>query len=166
MGDERLFSKEINLETNKQDNKAQAGKYKLKQPYQTPKLTRYGSIEELTLIKPGPSTISDRNLKEHFAPVDTQAILDRVAAMPIETWNYKFQDPAIRHIGPMAQDFAAAFAVGDSDKTIHMLDANGVSLAAIQALYAIIQQRDDEIASLRADIEQLKQAIYGNDLSA
>lgn len=57
---------------------------------------------------------SDRNVKEHFAPVDVQQILETVATLPITSWNYKEENSSVRHIGPMAQDFAAAFGVGDS----------------------------------------------------
>ena len=52
--------------------------------------------------------VSDHDAKENFGPVDGRHILARLAAIPIETWNYKGQDPGILHIGPMAQDFAAA----------------------------------------------------------
>ena len=52
----------------------------------------------------------------------------------MQTWNLKSQDPAIRHIGPMAQDFYAAFNVGEDDKHINSVDADGVALAAIQGL--------------------------------
>ena len=54
--------------------------------------------------------------------------------MPITTWNYRTQDPHIRHIGPMAQDFMAAFQVGEDDRHITTIDPDGVALAGIQAL--------------------------------
>ena len=52
----------------------------------------------------------------------------------IETWSYKTQSDAIRHIGPTAQDFRAAFGLGESERHISSVDAEGVSLAAVQAL--------------------------------
>lgn len=55
---------------------------------------------------------------------------------------------AVRHIGPMAQDFQHAFAVGADDKHIAVLDADGVALAAIQALYAMVRDRDRRLAAL------------------
>ena len=58
------------------------------------------------------TSMSDRNAKENFAPVDTQALLAKLTALPLSTWNYKSQNPAVRHVGPMAQDFKAAFKVG------------------------------------------------------
>jgi hypothetical protein len=99
------------------------------------------------------SSISDRAAKTGFAPVDTRALLERVAALPITTWSYRSQDPAIRHIGPMAQDFAAAFGVGEDDRHITSVDADGVALAAIQGLYSRLR---DEIARLERQIEELR----------
>lgn len=75
----------------------------------------------------GMGSISDRNLKENFAPVDSQDILARINRLPISTWNYKFDDTAVRHLGPMAQDFAAAFGVGNDDRHINSIDEGGVS---------------------------------------
>lgn len=105
---------------------------------------------------------SDRAVKEHLAPVDGQTVLERVASLPITTWNYKGEDPDIRHIGPMAQDFAAVFNVGDSDRSIHAVDANGVALAAIQGLYKTLQEKDAQIAALQTDVNHLKQSLATN----
>jgi len=58
----------------------------------------------------------------------------------METWNYKAQDPSIRHIGPMAQDFYGAFSYGEDNKYINTLDADGVALAAIQGLYEVVKE--------------------------
>ena len=66
-------------------------------------------------------SVSDRNAKENFQPVDPRAVLDKVAALPLSEWNYK-QDTSTRHIGPMAQDFYAAFHVGPDDKHITTVD--------------------------------------------
>jgi hypothetical protein len=86
---------------------------------------------------------SDHALKANFATVDPTDMLERVRDLRISTWNYTFDDPSIRHIRPMAQDFAAAFGVGADDRHIHPIDAQGVALAAIQGL-------GNEIESLRA----------------
>jgi hypothetical protein len=83
-----------------------------------------------------PICFSDRALKTNFATVDPGDMLQRVRELPIATWNYTSDDPAIRHIGPMAQDFAALFGVGADDRHIHPLDGQGVALAAIQGLGA------------------------------
>jgi hypothetical protein len=102
--------------------------------------------------------LSDRNLKNNFAAVDPQAILERVARLPIESWNYTSQGEGIRHIGPMAQDFYQAFNVGEDDRHINMVDANGVVLAAIQALYGMVQEKDRQIEELAKELEAIKGA--------
>ena len=61
--------------------------------------------------------------------------MEKLASLPISTWNYKSDPPSVRHLGPMAQDFAAAFGLGGDDRVINLLDANGVLMVAVQALY-------------------------------
>ncbi|HEX7653611.1 MAG TPA: hypothetical protein VF607_08895, partial [Verrucomicrobiae bacterium] len=56
-------------------------------------------------------------------------------------WSYK-KDTGVRHLGPMAQDFHAAFAVGSDERHIASLDEDGVALAAIQGLN---QKWEDQI---------------------
>ncbi|BAY12573.1 tail fiber domain-containing protein [Calothrix sp. NIES-2098] len=102
---------------------------------------------------------SDRNVKEEVAEVDVHAILKGIANLPIATWKYKNQDETIRHIGPMAQDFAATFNVGESDRFIEVVDANGVALAAIQALYQKLQAQDTQINNLNHQISEIKQLL-------
>jgi trimeric autotransporter adhesin len=94
-------------------------------------------------------TFSDRGMKENFAPVNADELLRRLVRVPIDTWNYKAQPRTIRHIGPTAQDFRAAFSVGEDDRHITTVDADGVALAAIQGLYAMLQEKDAEIRALR-----------------
>ena len=83
-------------------------------------------------------------------PVDGYEILEKLAALPISTWNYKSDPPSVRHLGPMAQDFMAAFGLGDDDKVINTVDANGVVMVAIQALHRRIEALEAEIARLTA----------------
>ena len=79
----------------------------------------------------------------------------RLADISVESWNYKFQSPTVRHIGPMAQDFAAAFGVGEDDKHINMVDAFGVALASIQALYEMVKEKDAKIIALERRLKEL-----------
>jgi hypothetical protein len=95
---------------------------------------------------------SDRDVKETFESTDPLLILQRLSDLPIQKWNYKWDDPSVRHIGPMAQDFAAAFGVGEDDKHIHPVDAQGVAFAAIQALYKIAKQSEEQTQSLRTQL--------------
>lgn len=90
---------------------------------------------------------SDVNLKTGFGAVDPDAILERLTALPISTWSYKTEAP-VKHIGPMAQDFMAAFGVGGSDRAIAKVDADGVAFAAIQALHARLEALEARNAKL------------------
>jgi hypothetical protein len=101
---------------------------------------------------------SDRNAKENFEPVDSRALLDKVAAMPISHWNFK-GDTATPHLGPMAQDFHAAFGLGTDDKHIATVDADGVALAAIQGLNQKLDETRAENAELKQRLEKLEQLI-------
>lgn len=100
---------------------------------------------------------SDRNLKKNFSDVDHGEVLCKVLEMPVTTWQYKKAEGEQRHMGPMAQDFYAAFQLGASDKTISTADSLGVSLAAIKGLNGkvtqLVEQKDEQIAELQ---EQLR----------
>ena len=78
--------------------------------------------------------------------------------MSIQKWNYK-DDAKVRHIGPMAQDFYAAFGVGPDEKHIAMVDADGVALAAIQGLHEIVQEKEAAIEALRRENQSLGQRL-------
>jgi hypothetical protein len=100
--------------------------------------------------------VSDRALKTNFGTVDPTDMLARVRELPISTWNYTSDDAAVRHIGPMAQDFAALFGVGADDRHIHPLDGQGVALAAIQAIAGELARLQDENARLAERIERME----------
>jgi hypothetical protein len=102
---------------------------------------------------------SDRNEKKNLSPVDPREVLERVSALGIARWNYKSEADSTQHVGPMAQDFHAAFGLGDSDKSIATIDADGVALAAIQGLYQIVQEKDCDIEELRAEIDRLEALV-------
>ena len=105
---------------------------------------------------------SDRNAKENFAAIAPGEVLEKVAALPISRWNFK-GDSATEHLGPMAQDFHAAFGLGRDDKTIATVDADGVALAAIQGLNEKLKtelaRRDAENAELKARLERLERLL-------
>jgi hypothetical protein len=105
---------------------------------------------------------SDRNLKENFRDVDGDEVLRKLAAMPITTWNYRKESNRTRHLGPMAQDFFAAFALGDSDRSISTVDEGGVALAAAKALNARVNALEQENADLRQRLERLEKILLDN----
>jgi len=100
------------------------------------------------------SCTSDRNAKANIEPIDSRAILNEVVQMPITSWVYK--GTTTRHIGPMAQDFFAAFGVGENDKTITNVDADGVALAAIQGLNQQLEEKERQIADLQQEVNNLQ----------
>jgi hypothetical protein len=91
--------------------------------------------------------------------VDSQDVLAKVSALPLSTWNYRSQNPEVRHIGPMAQDFRAAFNVGENETGISAVDADGVALAAIQGLNQKLDASRAENAELKERVAQLEQAV-------
>lgn len=92
---------------------------------------------------------SDRNLKEDFAPVDADAILEKVAALPVQFWRFKSEQERVRHVGPTAQDFRSAFNLGQHETAIATVDADGIALAAIQALV----RRNEELRTMNNDLK-------------
>ena len=65
----------------------------------------------------------------------------------------------MRHIGPTAQDFRAAFNLGIDDKHIATVDADGVALASILALYQLVQEKDRQIEQLQTRVTHLERAV-------
>ena len=99
---------------------------------------------------------SDVNRKENLSPVDRKKILNEVAALPISEW--QFMGETTRHLGPMAQDFYATFGLGDSETTIASVDADGVALAAIQALKAENDTLKKRLELLEVRLASLEQS--------
>ncbi|MCC6823360.1 MAG: tail fiber domain-containing protein [Verrucomicrobia subdivision 3 bacterium] len=102
---------------------------------------------------------SDRNTKENLTPVNPSEILERVASLPVQGWNYKVEGPEVRHIGPMAQDFYAAFGTGHDDKHLAALDSAGVALAAIQGLNQKLEASQRENSALQERVEKLEKLL-------
>jgi hypothetical protein len=85
-------------------------------------------------------SLSDAAAKAGFASVDGNQILKQLTSIPINTWYYRGQNQSIRHIGPTAEDFRAAFHLGQDGHYISTVDEEGIALAAIQELYRIVHQ--------------------------
>jgi len=83
-------------------------------------------------------------------------ILEKLASLPISEWSYVWDGPTVRHLGPMAQDFFAAFGLDDDDTRINLLDANGVTMISIQALYRRLAALEAEVADLRRQALKVK----------
>jgi trimeric autotransporter adhesin len=126
-------------------------------------------------LAPGSGTwgsLSDRNAKTGIVALDEDSILAKVVALPIDAWQYK-SEAGVRHVGPMAQDFYAAFGVGEDDRHITSIDEDGIALAAIKALHREhqrlsaafnrsqdSQRRDDaRLAVLGRNVDRLDAAV-------
>ncbi|HEV2695964.1 MAG TPA: FG-GAP-like repeat-containing protein [Verrucomicrobiae bacterium] len=108
---------------------------------------------------------SDRNTKQNFGTVDPREVLAKVSALPITKWQYKVEDTGTEHIGPMAQDFHAAFGLnGSDDKHISTVDEGGVALAAIQGLNQKVDEKNAEIQTLKQQNDALTRRL--NELEA
>jgi len=107
------------------------------------------------------SCSSDRNLKQDFERLDGAEVLDRLTAMPVYAWSPKGRNAHVRHYGPTAQDFHAAFGLGDDATMIGMQDADGVALAAIQGLNAKLEAKVAEQAREIAALRERHAALSG-----
>jgi hypothetical protein len=105
------------------------------------------------------TSLSDRAAKKDIAAIDPQTVLARVASMPVYTWRYITEVSGALHMGPTAQDFRAAFGLGDSDRRITNVDADGVALAAIKGLKQELDAKNAEIATLREELDAIKQRL-------
>jgi hypothetical protein len=91
------------------------------------------------------ASLSDRTMKTGVVALDDAAVLAKVAALPVTEWSYT-SERGVRHVGPMAQDFYAAFGVGEDDRHITSIDEDGVALAAIKALHAENRELRERLA--------------------
>jgi hypothetical protein len=98
---------------------------------------------------------SDENIKQNIEAIDPQSVLEKVAALPVSTWEYRDR-PGQQHLGPMAQDFHAAFGLGNDDTSISTVDASGVGLASIKALEARNRELESEVGDLREEVDQMR----------
>ncbi|MEJ2217599.1 MAG: tail fiber domain-containing protein [Gemmatimonadota bacterium] len=102
---------------------------------------------------------SDVNRKTDFAPVNADQVLKKLADLPIGAWSYKRDPAGVRHVGPMAQAFHAAFGLGANDVTIATVDADGVNMLAIQALERRTVALQKQVDAERAANGELKQRV-------
>jgi trimeric autotransporter adhesin len=107
------------------------------------------------------SMLSDRGSKENLSSVNGLEVLERVSSLPLHTWSYKSQDASIRHMGPVAQDFSIAFGLGEDDRHISSVDADGVALAAIQGLNEIVTEKTAKIQMLEQENRELSRRLAG-----
>ena len=104
------------------------------------------------------SCTSSREVKRDFEDVDANAILDRVAALPISSWRYMNEPAHVRHLGPFAEDFRDAFGLGNDPRSITTSDEVGVALTAIKALRAEVQKLREKLDAANDALRRLDAA--------
>jgi len=97
---------------------------------------------------------SSRLAKEGFEDMDGEAVLAKLASIPIQRWYY-LGTPAA-HVGPTAEDFYAAFGLGEGSTTITTVDADGIALLGVQTLERRTADLRAENAELRAENAELR----------
>jgi len=100
------------------------------------------------------NTSSSRELKDEIVPVNGREVLSRLVALPVAEWSFR-TDQGTRHLGPMAEDFKATFGLGSHDRHIGLMDATGVTMAAIQGLNSLVEEKDAQISELERKNSEL-----------
>jgi len=108
----------------------------------------------------GVTLACDMNVKDNFSSIDTRAVLEKLAGMPIREWNYKIDPTSVRHVGPTSQDFREAFELnGDDESNIASVDAQGIALAAIKGLNEKLNAENTQLRRSLADLERRLAAL-------
>lgn len=114
---------------------------------------------DLTVAVPSWTCASSRTVKKDFEPVVKEDVLARLQQMPVSTWNFEQGQDGIRHMGPVAEDFYAAFGLGESERSVMVQDMAGVSLAGVQALADRSDAIDARVAALEAQNAALQKEL-------
>ena len=120
-------------------------------------------------------SVSDSTKKTNFSIISSEDVLSKLTAIPVKKWSYISQTPEgsiqldkvtgkriqwydkpVYHIGPMAQDFYAAFGLGIDDTGIASVDLDGVNMVAIQALAKENEEMRSLIIDLRTRVNELE----------
>ena len=115
------------------------------------------------------SIISDSTLKERFEETDGNEMLNKLENIRMGSWNYKGQAKlGLRHYGPMAQDFYAAYGkdnygtIGDNT-SITQADFDGVMLIMIRELSKKAKIQESELESLKKENSLLNEKLQQNN---
>jgi hypothetical protein len=110
----------------------------------------------------GQTCSSDRNLKSNISAMNPREVLRRVSALPLFNWSFRGHEN-VRNVGPMSQDFHAAFGLGESDKYISAHNLSSVAIAAVQGLNQKLvsegKAKDAKIAAQQSEIAAMKSEL-------
>mgnify|MGYP006278502495 CR=1 FL=1 len=101
---------------------------------------------------------SSRAIKSTIEPVDPGQVLSGVEDLEVSTWEYD-ANAGVTHMGPMAEEFADQFDLGDDETMISTVDADGVAFAAIQGLCERLEAKDERIDELEARLAKLEEQV-------
>ncbi|TVQ32512.1 MAG: tail fiber domain-containing protein [Wenzhouxiangella sp.] len=101
---------------------------------------------------------SSRESKTDFYPLDVSDVLERLSRLEISQWRYKHEPEDVVHIGPIAEEFHEVFGLSNGTH-LNLIDTNGITFAAIQALNEQNKRLTEENSSLTARLERLEQAL-------
>lgn len=92
---------------------------------------------------------SEKKSKVRKGGVRDAEIVRKMKGLPVDRWRYKksASDDQATHVGPYAEDFAKRFGVGDG-KTISVIDAVGVTLAAVKGVAKKVDRLEAKVSRL------------------
>ena len=110
-------------------------------------------------VTAGLTNPSSRTLKNQFVTLDASTILAKLSELDIQQWTYKTR-PDEKHVGPVAEDFYEAFGLGQGDKNISTIDADGIMMLAIQGLNNKLIEENRELREgndeLKNEVEEMR----------
>lgn len=100
----------------------------------------FGAFGSIAGMLPLGAMLSSKEAKTDKRPIPDGASLGAIRKMPVETWRYKpGMGDGKAHVGPYAEDFAAATGQGDG-KSIDIISMMGVTMGAIRDLDKKVDQ--------------------------
>ncbi|MBI2566918.1 MAG: hypothetical protein HYV63_07810 [Candidatus Schekmanbacteria bacterium] len=102
---------------------------------------------------------SSRAVKGHVVSAESLNVLGHLKNLEVALWSYKHDAPTVKHLGPFAEDFHAAFGLGESSTGIAVSDVAGVALVAVKELQAELEAKNARIDEMSARIAQLEAVV-------
>jgi hypothetical protein len=91
--------------------------------------------------------------------INNQAILDKLLRVSVINWTGDGENAGL-HITPNLSELKTAFGIGNQTKT-SVMDVLGINMAAVKAVYAVVQQKDAEIQALKQQNADLQKQLAG-----
>ncbi len=105
------------------------------------------------------SCASSRTIKTAFEAIDSVRWLEQIRRLPMSTWTYIGDTAQSRHLGPVAEDFFEAFALGEGPNSIGAQDLASLGLVGVQALAAQDDAQSEQIRALQNENASLQRAL-------